>query len=87
VEWSGGAALSLSYSGSLVEKILFSRDDPLIAPGQGQRCSSATTDTSTAAMIFSIGCCWEGNAKKAVYSARRRAGLASIWPALLVSIL
>ena len=43
-----------------------SRDDPLIAPGQRQTCSSATTDTSTAAKIVSIGCCWEGNAKKAV---------------------
>jgi hypothetical protein len=33
-----------------------SRDDPLIAPGQLQTCSSATTDTSTAAIILSFGC-------------------------------
>ena len=59
----------------------------LIAPGQQQTCRSATTDIFTAAIIFSIGCAGRTPSSEGSYSARRRAGLVPIWPALLVSIL
>jgi hypothetical protein len=58
----------------------------LIAPGQRQTCSGATTDTSTPAIIFSICCASSEECGEGSYSARRRAGLVPIWPALLVSI-